>query len=87
MKIPCENCLLVPRCRHKEYSLLFNECKLIVSVMYTHGFADSRYRNHAWERNVIYLEKILRPTKWKTDSVGQGSSYNIAILGRPWVEN
>lgn len=29
MKCPCEDCLCVPICRHKNYFSLFNSCRLI----------------------------------------------------------
>lgn len=57
-KCPCEECICVPICRHKDYRPLFGQCELLKAYEPEHvNF------NRSVERTMS-IEKNLRPTKW-----------------------
>ena len=76
MIIPCENCLVMPSCRHKSYKKLVTECQMINDLLYVHEvrsptapfFSDRRYN---FDRSIREVILILRPVQWefKGDSV------------------
>ena len=60
MGLPCKECITLPICRHKDFSRLLTECRLIRAV------------NNKWrERNregyfisILAIEEVLKPTAW-----------------------
>jgi len=73
MKCPCENCLVMPLCRHKFYDEL-KECKHVRKYLYLGNFQKLNYH----KVNIIYLEQILKPTTW---SVGKETVAGFRING------
>ena len=59
MKCPCENCVCLPVCRHKEYSNLFIDCSLIREYIPDHNLVFMRSWDH-----IYHLEEIMKPTRW-----------------------
>lgn len=59
---PCESCLCIPICRHKEYDALVNQCSIIVHYLFNKRIYDAR--DDFWHR----LEKVRRDiqcTEWE----------------------
>jgi hypothetical protein len=59
IKCPCEDCLCVPICRHKNYTSLFYDCSLIDD--YTR---EKPFKAKMSSPRVKILEDILKPSKW-----------------------
>ncbi len=58
IKCPCEGCLCVPICRHKNYYSLFHECYLLSTYV---------QNPYVWKICINELKnskKILQPTCW-----------------------
>lgn len=66
MKVPCEQCPLIPICRHKTIGQLLNGCQPIYSFMTESNIVSKagrfRYR--------MKLVRFLKPTKWKLSKKG-----------------
>ena len=73
-KIPCQNCVLIAVCRHRDYHDMLNTCKLLESFLY-----KKRTRNETevsvcvqraayFNRNIVKVRDILRPTDWYLDT-------------------
>ena len=58
MKCPCEECICLGICRHKEYYMLFIDCSSIKTYMDT---ADSVMEDHT---RFSLMRSILKPTTW-----------------------
>lgn len=58
-KCPCEECISLAICRHKEYKNLFHNCSIINDHIRAHR--DPEYRN---AERIYELERILNPTNW-----------------------
>ncbi len=58
-KCPCEACICVAVCRHKPYSRLFDDCRLVTEYLPYHKFFIKRD-----ESNLGYIEEALEPTDW-----------------------
>ena len=58
-KVPCEQCLLIPSCRHKKYSRLFEECSLLSNCIFGHTIVGRKRC-----KPLFKLQEILKPTKW-----------------------
>jgi len=56
MKCPCENCLCVPICRHKQHYKLLEDCHLINKYVKT-----SNNKDHVLE----IIQKIIEPQLWR----------------------
>jgi len=56
MKCPCEDCLMIPICRHKTIYEIYESCNPIVKYL------DLQTKQHMKKFPVFY--KILRPTTW-----------------------
>jgi len=66
MNIPCENCIVLAICKHKDYHKLFTSCKLLEEAIPTFNKTlDYRDNNAVWE-----LLNILKPTQWKLSVEG-----------------
>ena len=67
MKYPCEKCVCIAICRHKEYKPLVENCILIRSALYYEGRRsqrDDRYSQFA--KQITMAEEILKPITWHT---------------------
>jgi len=63
MKCPCEDCLCVPVCRHKNYFALFLGCCLIDKYVKKPNDGTNHY-------TIKITQKILKPTLWKASGKG-----------------
>ena len=76
MKVPCVECLLVPVCRHKTYSQLARDCRMM-GLFVSIGYADCivlRDGIDAKESAKPYrleISKVISPTKWQVDGHGR----------------
>lgn len=59
-KCPCQNCICIAMCRHKDYADLFDDCILLKE--YEPKYKLIFIRNEA---RIHYIERILKPTKWE----------------------
>jgi hypothetical protein len=75
MKVPCENCMILPICRHKTYQYLMRDCCKIFGTIYQrpkgYELVDPSSLLRIWNRGdgeiISYLERILKPSKWYTE--------------------
>jgi len=61
MKCPCENCIVLPMCKHKNYHSINHECKDVKRFLYL----GSTYNISIHKINVKIFEKTLKPTAWR----------------------
>jgi hypothetical protein len=66
-KVPCEECMLLPMCRHKHAGPLLEDCSLLTD--WQPDISRPMYREGS---KLFQLEKILKPTKWYLYSVNEG---------------
>ena len=59
MICPCENCICISVCRHKQYMLLFQNCTILKEFESRHNIIE-----HRAQEKIILLEKVLQPTRW-----------------------
>ena len=59
IKCPCEDCLCVPICKHKDYSDLFYKCSLIDD--YTR---EKPFKAKMSSSRLKIVVDILQPSKW-----------------------
>jgi hypothetical protein len=59
VKCPCEECLIVPICRHKTIHQIYGCCDSIVKYL----ALDQRQHEQHMKKFPIFYE-ILRPTTW-----------------------
>ena len=59
MTLPCEGCILIPLCKHKPYSILFNHCDLLRDYIPYHKMTELRD-----EDKIKLLDSTLQSTKW-----------------------
>jgi hypothetical protein len=78
-KCPCEQCILLAICRHKEYTMLFIECSIIANHV-----ADKNRQDDEDIRIklVEQLETTLNPTKWKYDYYPAENSKHKLIMSK-----
>ncbi len=58
-KCPCEACICVAVCRHKSYTGLFDDCRLITEYLPYHLFCIKRK-----DSKLSCIAKALEPAKW-----------------------
>ena len=78
MKSPCEECLMIPICRHKMYTPLMEECSTLATKLYKHKMPDIRYRRRIFYEIMPEIYSTLKPTKWRIQR--NGKSFNIIGL-------
>ena len=59
MNCPCENCVCLPVCRHKEYYNLFKNCSLIKEYIPDYNIIYKRNKEYVYK-----LDEIMNPTRW-----------------------
>lgn len=60
-KCPCEECLIIPICRHKYYVSLFRQCSILTE--YERSYTSVL----GWDFNrILAIENALKPTKWES---------------------
>jgi hypothetical protein len=69
LTIPCQECMLIPICRHKRFLELIYDCSLIGEL-----WRDSKFNNSPFWDNIIYAQDILQSTQWriKQTPINQG---------------
>jgi len=68
---PCENCLCIPICRHKEYYSLL-QCKLLYNFLYVNfqsALLDIRFRRSDYAVRIKEIYKLLNTDKWYIDKI------------------
>ena len=63
--IPCEECLLIPICRHKKYQQFVRECESIYSELYIDKIFDATCREYNFKHLILKVETLMNPTKWR----------------------
>ena len=66
MKCPCEDCICVPVCRHKNYNAMLSQCSVIMDLLYDQDMIAQEYRQPRFNKNVVKVEKYLRPVRWES---------------------
>ena len=65
--IPCEDCLMIPICRFKNYWKLFADC------IFIRKYSDKKH-------NMIHIQKILKPVNWAIEvKKKQGTLISIIL--------
>lgn len=61
-KCPCEECISLAICRHKQFAIIFHQCSIIED--HVTGFNEEGKRDATL---IEQLEKTLNPTLWTYD--------------------
>lgn len=61
---PCDRCVCIPVCRHKNWTNLIYQCPLIFNYIKSHTSHDGVFYYR------LVIEEILKPTEWKLDEKG-----------------
>jgi len=61
MKIPCEECLVLSVCRHKSFSRLVTECRILREVNNTLATKTS----DGYLVFIVEVQDVLNPTEWE----------------------
>lgn len=85
MEIPCESCLKLPVCRHKDYRLIIDECDDIMNILYFSDEISQATRKKRYSENIVRIEKIMKPTKWYTYE--SNATQNVLISGEAVAKN
>jgi len=72
-KAPCENCLLIARCRHKYYIQMLNECALVEEYLCEESFGRKRKKDF-WRRAAA-ISKVMKPLYWEEGKSSDGVDY------------
>ena len=59
--IPCEDCLLIPICRHKSFPTLLIECQILKEFDDKHMERDQQ----DYFISITAIEEALTPTAWE----------------------
>lgn len=60
MVVPCEECITLAICRHKSFSKLLTECRLIRALN------EGRKRDRAgYFTLILAIEEAVKPTGWR----------------------
>ena len=65
--IPCEDCILIPVCRHKTYDFLFIDCHKLFDKLYSTRVLDMNYRETHYKQLIKEVQKTLKPSRWKLE--------------------
>jgi hypothetical protein len=71
---PCNNCLMIPICKHKRWTKMMYDCQPILAYANRYKSASPIF----YYTQVIY--KILKPIEWATDENGR-------LIETPWKKN
>ena len=70
MKVPCDGCMCMPICRHKNYLILTN-CDMVKNYLLRP--TDARKRD---KKRLIHLSNTIKPTRWRL----------VVKFGNTWTE-
>jgi hypothetical protein len=65
MKIPCENCMILPICRHKHIVNMLRDCPPAEKYF----FQETRLNHPHAHRH--QMRKVLKPTQWSLGTDGK----------------
>lgn len=65
---PCENCIVIPICRHKSYFHLMEDCRKIHRYVYSQSSNGKEFKRKLWG-----LSYKLNPTDWQPYQIFRGS--------------
>jgi len=71
MNIPCEDCILIPVCRHKSYDHLFIDCDTLFDKLYYTRVLDMNYRETHYKELIKEVEETLKPSLWRLEHFTQ----------------
>lgn len=77
MKIPCKDCLILPVCKNKNFSRLFNECRKI--RIYVRFLLSRRNTEAIYDINEILGRKLVVSDDFSCVSE-KGKEYNSIIF-------
>ena len=75
IKIPCEECLILARCKHKLYSELIRCTPLNRFIYYGNEQCDRRRLVYAHRVTLIW--NFLKPTKWGVTNAKNGELHTL----------
>lgn len=65
--IPCKDCLIIPICRHKQYTQLIYDCDLLHYYLYykrENGRLTKRTRRKHFSKEIHNVKRILGTESW-----------------------
>jgi len=66
MVVPCKECITLAICRHKTFSKLLTECRLIRAL------DEGRKRNRdGYFIYILAIEEVVNPTGWSYKGMGR----------------
>ena len=78
--IPCKDCLVLPICRLKQYSVMLSECELLLKLLYKGPPTSPTRRKHkVFNKEIYNLVNILKPTRWKTTISDEGYIHLVGM--------
>ena len=75
VKCPCENCLVKPRCRNRNYHVLYKKCEPLETFLAMNRSLGEYHRLH--KERVRILEKTLNSHVWKLGGETPGGYHLI----------
>jgi hypothetical protein len=63
MKCPCEDCLIIPICRFKEYSRMM-KCSIVFEYLYYRRPLSPTNRNSKFKSRIFIIRDIVKPDSW-----------------------
>ena len=67
--LPCQDCLMIPMCRHKEYWHMLETCELIYRCLYKIRPLNPDNRTIIFNERIRDFEHILKPTTWALEDM------------------
>ena len=80
-KCPCEDCISLAICRHKNYTNLVEGCILLLDTLYMRRMADAKYRKDGFVKKISSIDKCLKPTEWKLNYFPQSHEGGVIETG------
>ena len=82
MKIPCNECLKAPICKHKTYAELMAGCNDFRYELYVRGKVDRDMRAPGFDEMIQEAVCCLKPTQWEIETRLYVKSTDMKIKGK-----
>jgi len=79
MNCPCEECLLIPLCKHKKYQQLFKECEDVYGYVFGRSNTITEFSKQEGTISVVpqlcKVSETISSVKWNIDQFGALNVY------------
>jgi hypothetical protein len=82
---PCERCVVLAICKHKDYRDLMDECELVRNHLYLKGQVHSHLRVVGFARRADYISNLMK-ARWKIEKIEEidGGADKVHIVEEPY---